>query len=372
MTDVTVARFERLGTLTTAWRQFARWWLTELRECSPSAWRHLLQAETAIRLFLWDDQGVLTAHLISPSGVHEKRFAAGHAGCPQIDAWLTEIGYERDTVQIGVALEADCFFRRQLNVPRSELGVLPRILAQEITHRTPFQPAEIWHGATPIDETPRADVVEFRHWIIPKDRAESEIVRLGWRSSDIDFIAAKQPDGKPLSVVTFGAGQDQDPPWAFRAIRTLAVALVATCVLALVSVETWQSIRGGELEDALYEAKQGGQDGLQGAGVPLRLIALKAEPGSLAIWDELSRVIPDHTFLTELRIAGSVVSLAGLSSDAARLVRTLDASRVFAGAALAGPITPDATERKDRFRMTLKVRKMGVGRAVKLAQRPQS
>lgn len=372
MTDVTVARFEQLGALTTAWRQFSRWWLNELRECSPKAWRHLLQAETATRLFLWDGQGVLTGHLVTPSGVHEKRFTAGDAGCPQVDTWLTEIGYERDAVQIGVALEADCFFQRRLKVPRSELGVLTRILAQEIIHRTPFQPAEIWHGATPADEMPRADVVEFRHWIVPKDRAESEIVRLGWRSSDIDFIAAKQPSGKPLSVVTFGAGQDQDPPWAFRAIRTLAVALVAACVLALVSVETWQSIRADELEDALYEAKQGVQDGSQGGGVPLRLIALKAEPGSLAIWDELSRVIPDHTFLTELRIVGSVISLEGLSSDAARLVRTLDASRVFAGATLAGPITPDATERKDRFRMTLKVRKLGAGRTVKVAQRPES
>lgn len=372
MTDVTVARFERLGTLTTAWRQFSRWWLNELRECTPKAWRHLLQAETANRLFIWDEQGALIGRLVAPSGVHERRFAAGNSGRPQVDTWLAEIGCERNAVQIGVALEADRFFQRRLNVPRSELDVLTRILAQEIIHRTPFQPAEIWHGATPADETPRAGVVEFRHWIIPKDRAESEIVRLGWRSSDIDFIAAKQPSGKPLSVVTFSAAQGQDPPWAFRAIRTLAIALVAVCALALVSVETWQSIRAGQLEDALYEAKQGGQDGSQGAGVPLRLIALKTEPGSLAIWDELSRVIPDHTFLTELRITGSVVSLAGLSSNAARLVRAVDASRIFAAATLAGPITPDATERKDRFRMTLKVRKIGAGRPVKAAERPES
>ncbi|MDA9521373.1 hypothetical protein XI06_13635 [Bradyrhizobium sp. CCBAU 11434] len=372
MTDVTVARFERLGTLTKAWRQFARWWLNELRECTPQAWRHLLQAETATRLFIWDEQGALTGHLVSPSGVHEKRFAAGSPGRPQIEAWLAEMGCEREAVQIGVALAADCFFQRELKVPQSELGVLTRILAQEIVHRTPFQPVEIWHGATPVGEAPRADVLEFRHWIIPKDRAESEVVRLGWPSSDIDFIAAKQPSGTPLSVVTFGAGQREDPPWAFRAIRTLAIALVAAFALALISVETWQSIRAGELEDALYEAKQGVQDRSQGAGVPLRLIALKAEPGSLAIWDELSRVIPDHTFLTELRITGAVVSLAGLSSDAARLVRALDASRVFAGATLAGPITPDANERKDRFRMTVKVRKIGEGRTNKMAQRPES
>ncbi|MBC9882121.1 PilN domain-containing protein [Bradyrhizobium sp. INPA01-394B] len=372
MTEVTVARLERLGMLTAAWRWLSRWWLNELHECTPKAWRHLLQAKTAPRLFIWDEQGGLTCHLVTPSGVHEKRFAVGSSGRSQVDAWLAELGCQRDAVQIGIALEADHFFQRRLNLPRSELDALPRILAQEVIHRTPFQPAEIWHGARPVGETPHAGVVEFRHWIIPRDRAESEFARLGWRGSDIDFIAAKQPGGEPLTVVTFGAAQDRDPPWAFRATRTLALASLAAIVLALVAVETWQSIRAGQLEDALYEARQGVQNGSQGAGVSLRLLALKAVPGNLAIWDELSRVIPDHTFLTELRINGNVVSLAGLSSDAARLVRTLDASRLFAGATLAGPITPDTAERKDRFRMTLKIRKTGVGRAVKMAERPES
>jgi len=100
-------------------------------------------------------------------------------------------------------------------------------------------------------------------------------------------------------------------------------------------------------------------------------VALKAVPGSLAAWDELSRVIPDHTFLTEVRVAGGAITLSGVSSDAARLVRILDGSRLFTGATLVGPITPDANEQRDRFRMSLKLRK-GAGRIAMPAERPQS
>jgi general secretion pathway protein L len=83
---------------------------------------------------------------------------------------------------------------------------------------------------------------------------------------------------------------------------------------------------------------------------------MKADAGVLEIWDELSRVLPDHTFLTETRIADGRVTLSGFSADAARLVRIIDQSPLFSGATLAAAITPDATEHKDRFSITFKVR----------------
>jgi general secretion pathway protein L len=83
---------------------------------------------------------------------------------------------------------------------------------------------------------------------------------------------------------------------------------------------------------------------------------MKADVGILEIWDELSRVLPDHTFLTETRIADGRVTLSGFSADAARLVRIIDQSPLFTGAALAAAITPDATEHKDRFSISFKVR----------------
>ena len=74
------------------------------------------------------------------------------------------------------------------------------------------------------------------------------------------------------------------------------------------------------------------------------------------MWDELSRILPDHTFLTETRIADGTVTLSGFSADAARLVRIIDQSPLFSGATLTSAITPDANERKDRFSIVFKLR----------------
>jgi hypothetical protein len=82
--------------------------------------------------------------------------------------------------------------------------------------------------------------------------------------------------------------------------------------------------------------------------------------------------MPDHTFLTEFRLARGSVDLSGFSSDAARLVRILDESRLLSGATLAGPIMPDGTEHKDRFRITARLRSIGTARAAKAAERTGS
>ena len=371
MTEVSVAGLPGSHALADKARQFARWWLNELRDCAPQALRHVLQARVETQVFVWSGNGTVSCRLVTPSGGQERCFQAGSPDGAQIGEWLAQCRREREAVQICVALEPDLFFQREFRLPRSEIGALKRILEQEIVHRTPFQPGDIWHGVTP-DGSPNSGLAAFRHWIIPKDRAEAEIVRLGLEVGEVDFIGIRPATDVPIAVVPLREIRQDDPPWAMRAMRVLAAALLVATTAGLLGFEWWQSSRAAALEDELHEARRGVQQGQQEAGSPVRLLALKALPGSLAAWDELSRVIPDHTFLTELRIAGATVSLSGLSSDAARLVRVLEGSRLFTGATLLGSITPDAAEQRDRFNISLKLRKFGTGRVARSAERSGS
>ena len=180
MTDVSVSRLQTPRALAEGWRQFTHWWMDELRECMPAAWRHALQARSERRLFVWTEDDTVVCHLVAPPGVRECRFQASRLNRLQLDEWIKECGCTGDAVQVGVVLQSDLFFQREFRLPRSELDALKRILAQEVVHRTPFQLTEIWHGVTP--DKPSSDgVAGFRHWIIPRDRAGSEIARLVFR-----------------------------------------------------------------------------------------------------------------------------------------------------------------------------------------------
>jgi general secretion pathway protein L len=92
----------------------------------------------------------------------------------------------------------------------------------------------------------------------------------------------------------------------------------------------------------------------------LRLRARRNEPGLADIWEEATRILPAHTWLSELRLSdaseGRQVVITGFSAAAATLVGLLDRSTVFAEASLVGPITVDASEGKERFIIQMKLK----------------
>jgi len=64
-------------------------------------------------------------------------------------------------------------------------------------------------------------------------------------------------------------------------------------------------------------------------------------------------VLPSHTWLSELRLSetpdGRHVVMIGFSAAAASLVGLIDQSALFGEAGLAGPVTLDQAEGKERF-----------------------
>ena len=263
--------------------------------------------------------------------------------------------FKPEQVLKGPILERDLFFLRHLSVPKAALDALPNILEQDVLRRTPFDISEIWHAGISAGPGDGA-VLSMSHWIVRRDRAEAALAELGLGVNDIDFLAIQDANAEAMPVISFGATANDDPEWAVRAIRILFVSALVAIALGLAVFECGQSSVATGLETSLSEARHGRYGGAGGLNPDARLLAMKADPGILEIWNELSRLLPDQSFLNEVRIADGTVTISGFSANAARLVRTIDQSPMFSGAALAAAITPDATEHKDRFSIKFRVR----------------
>jgi general secretion pathway protein L len=357
MAELSVNHPDGLRALYGRWQAFAAWWVSELRAALPSAWLARIEGQAGPRLLFWVDRDLVVCRLTSAAPPLETRIAVGHFGPPAISAWLGECGLTRDQVIVGPVLDPEQFFQRELALPKSALQALPRILEQDVIRRTPFQVADIWHAAVRVGhERTHADVLQMRHWIIRKDRVEAALAGLGLSANAIDFLAVRDDGGAPVPVISFRSTVLEDPPWARQAVKILAAASVGVVLLGLASFAWCQSSVATSIEAALDEARAGalGSNGQDGEAA--RLFAMKADVGVLDVWDELSRILPDHTFLTETSIHDGKVVITGFSGDAARLVRLIDTSPLFTGAVLAAAITPDATEHKDRFSISFRVR----------------
>jgi general secretion pathway protein L len=264
-------------------------------------------------------------------------------------AWLKARELPRDEVAIRVALEAETFLSRKMLVPAAALGSLQSIIAQEIVHRTPFEPADIWHAARPLADV-RGNVVEVEHWIIRRDRACAVLETFGLRPEDVDALVVSGGVA-PLVIALREASVDQ-PPRAPRLVRLAAAGAIAITLLGAITLEWVASSEMSRLGEAIAEVRSQGAGGDPAA----RLLALRAVPNVAQVWEELSRVLPDHTYLSELRVADGSVSMSGFSGDAAHLIRLLDQSPLFTGAHLTGAITPDSGEHKDHFSLAFRLR----------------
>jgi general secretion pathway protein L len=329
--------------------------MSGLREVVPPAWLKWADGEAPPRVTIWRDGESILCRLKSAAGVGEARLPAAGFDMSVLAAWLGQRGLSRDEVTIGPVVPRDLFLLRDLNVPKAAIDALPTILDQEVMRRTPFQLSDIWHAASAVAGG-TADIAAMCHWIIRRDRADAVLAELGMKSGDVDFLAARDADGEAIPVINFSTADHDDPPWAARAVRLLAALSLVVAVLGVTVFEWRQASVATAMENALAEARQGAQNGRGGIDPARELLAMKADVTVLEVWDELSRILPDHTFLTESRFADGNVTLSGFSADAARLVRIIDQSPLFSGAALTTAITPDANEHKDRFGISFKVR----------------
>ena len=74
-----------------------------------------------------------------------------------------------------------------------------------------------------------------------------------------------------------------------------------------------------------------------------------ARPTTVEILDELTRSLPDGTWLEKVSIEGDKLVILGLSNEASALVRRLEPSPLWHSPALAGPVQPDPRTGRDRF-----------------------
>jgi general secretion pathway protein L len=74
-----------------------------------------------------------------------------------------------------------------------------------------------------------------------------------------------------------------------------------------------------------------------------------------AIWEELARVLPDSSFLTDLAIKDSTVSISGYSAAASSIIVALEGSDMFDQASFTAPVVKVPGNAGDRFSIDLKM-----------------
>jgi general secretion pathway protein L len=265
--------------------------------------------------------------------------------------------------QVELVLQPARFLARPLELPKRATEFLGGIVSAQIDRLTPWSAGDSvfgWTPPTPLgnDRIMLTVVATPREHVVPYLQA---LVGLGAGS----VVVLTVPEGGAATRVRV---LEHEVPGVF-AMPRIRTALAAIFVVAGLSaggamvadqfiadaLEAEQQELAQQIAERRASMRREGSTG--GTPGQRALERRKQEtPASVVVIEALSQVLPDHTYVTELRVEGDKLQVIGVTRDAPSLIRLIEQSPHFTRATFFAPTTRSAGDPGERFHIEARIK----------------
>jgi general secretion pathway protein L len=261
-------------------------------------------------------------------------------------------------------LQPSRFLFRPLELPKRAIEFLDGIVRAQIDRLTPWTANE-----AVFSWTPPADA--------PNDRIELTVAATA-RALVAPYVQAFADLGAASVVVLTvpGDAEQQSAPikvFEQRArgvleidrIRRALVAVVVVTGLAAAITMSYSAIavdgldaEQQELSRKIAARRAALRTGPEFAVSAQRMLERRKQttPSSVMVVEALSQILPDHTYVTELRIDGDKLQVVGVTRDAPALIALIEQSPHFTRATFYAPTTRTQGEPGERFHIEARIK----------------
>lgn len=327
-------------------------WFGGLALWLPERWRELLRVDDNRIWLLPEGDGWRVRSGASNNPSHELTIPAGTT--------LSADDWPRHSSR-WVLLPADSVLRRELRLPLAAAERLRDVVRHQIDRETPFTAEQAAFDARVLGRDESGKQLRIELVVVPKtmlDRALASVAGIG---ASVGGVDVRDDSGEALGLNLLPTAQRER-----RRDATVSVnlALAAFGALALIFA-FWQTLENRRAAVAALEAQVDEQrqaarrvsalrdrlsDAVEGANF---LAQARSERGrSIDLLNDLSRRLPDGTWLERVNVADGRVVVTGFSNQASALVGGLQDSPYLRAPALAGSVQPDPRSGRDRFTLT--------------------
>ena len=342
---------------------FGQWWAQHLWSFLPAAVRASVERRRARPVLafegnvatLWRPQvngslQLVEAARISLDGAEATVTAAGRAAL----ATLARSG--APAAQVIVALPPRAVLKKSLTLPAAIEDDLRPALAYDLDRHTPFKGDELYFDAAVVDRDVArnaliVDLVAARRTLVDPMLRHAENF-----GAQVVAVVADSPERAAASRVNLLPDDRRVATlsWARWQVAVPAVLLVVLALTALI-LPLWQKRQEAI---ALIKVAEGARHRAEASDALRTELERKvgdynfalqrkyAYPGAVQVLDDVTRILPDDTWLTQLefhsgrgKAPARDIVLRGESANAGRLVGLLQDSKLFTQAAPRSPTT---------------------------------
>lgn len=344
--------------------RFLHWWRDELYGLVPETIRKLATGSDADVVLAQVEGGF---KIVTVSAPRARDGAAEVLSRSQALAALADMAASRRLRRLGVRLPISQSLERRLELPRVARSDLERMLLFDLERATPFRRGDVYTAHIISGQPAAKGKARVRQIIVKREVVDSLLAELksaGIEPAYVDCWQTEPSAGLSIDFLeanalprTGLAGQLT----LSRGITMLALALAGlACVLwpsrydaALAEI----TARNAKLR-AEAAAVQKAVDRANAAVADLMRLqqARLTRFPTVEVVEELTRLLPDSVWLTDLRIEGDIVDMTGLAKSAAAIPSLLASSPSFVDVTLSAPVTMDPREDRERFSLRLRLK----------------
>jgi general secretion pathway protein L len=339
-------------------RKFFRWWTGELAFLVPGPVQKLLGGASEYLVLRRDEQGLAVSHL-GPEG--EKpigRFGLDEDGARARERLLEESPELAET-KLLLRLAEGQALRKSFKLPQAAEENLSQVLAFEMDRLTPFKADQVYYGARVANRWSATRQIGIELVLTPRAKLDAlldDLAACGWRPDLVDMNGSAAPGAYNLLPEKYRTAGSHWPRTAGAVLAGVVVLLLA----ALAVLPIWSaSSTAADLEERVrkvgkvakeVEALRQETESLLHQASFLEEKKHK-EPVLLDMLEELSRVIPDNTWLNGLQYKDRRIVMQGQSPSASSLIQMIEASKHFKNTSFVSPVTKDTGSGLERFQI---------------------
>ncbi len=267
--------------------------------------------------------------------------------------------------RLDVSLRSSRFLFRPLDLPRRAAEFLDAVIRSQIDRLTPWTANDaIFSWSAPVDNS--ADRIHLTVIAAPKAKI-TPLVRLAeaWEVGSVILYAG--PEGGPSATGETKVFEKRmrgslDVARVRRILTNVLLAAAIAAVLSFVAAD----VIGGQLDSQQQQisrriserrAAMRLNSGISGDSAQTILARRKqTTPSSVMVLEALSEILPDNTYVTELRVEKDKLQIVGITQDAPSLVKLLEQSPQFTRVTFFAPTTRSQNDPGERFHVEARLK----------------